>query len=188
MNASAAAPIVNVGLSPLDEGTLNTGAGTISSSNLGKTAKITSSGKGAAASVTIIVPGTNNDLQISAKTFGTAFNGVTVNFTNGAAGTGPGSETVAYDEVSKTLTFEIAPEPTDKFVVWRYSLGNNLTSLTRTEYNDSGENITNSGTGKQLAGTGGHCFKDRIARCRQNVCGLFSNAHRHQCGGSRGCW
>jgi hypothetical protein len=72
--------IVSVGLSALDEGIVNNGAGSISNSDFGKTAKIASNGKGAAATATIAIAGDNNDLRITAKTLGTQYNGVKVNF------------------------------------------------------------------------------------------------------------
>ena len=46
------------------------------------------------------------------------------------------NETVVYDSTPKTLTFAVAPAPTGKFVVWRYSLGNNWSSLQRSQYDD----------------------------------------------------
>jgi len=145
----AVAAVVDVSLTPKDGGKPNTGAGTFKAADLGKPARTTINGKDAiAAAATIVVPGLNNNMRISAKTAGVVFNGVIVSFTNPNPNPGPGAETVVYDVVANTLVFSIAPQPTNKFVTWRYSLGNNWSSLTRSEYDDTGANITGNPDGK----------------------------------------
>ena len=58
----------------------------------------------AAASATVVIPGPNNDLQITAKTQGSAFDG-TVSFIN--TGKAVGAELITWDQDQKLLTFDI---------------------------------------------------------------------------------
>ncbi len=62
---------------------------------------------GTRAAATLVSPGANNDLEITAATPGTEANGVAVSFVANPA-ISEGNETVAYDSTSKTLTFQIA--------------------------------------------------------------------------------
>lgn len=70
---------------------------------------------GALATATVVGAGANNDLVFQAKNSGTALNGVTVQFVN--TGAAPGTETVAYDSVAHTLTFDVGPTTTANTVI-----------------------------------------------------------------------
>ena len=61
---------------------------------------------GTRAAATLVSPGTDNDLEITATTPGTTANGVTVSFVANPTIT-EGNETVAFDPTTKTLTFQI---------------------------------------------------------------------------------
>jgi flagellar hook-associated protein 3 FlgL len=70
---------------------------------------------GALATTTIVGAGANNDLVFQAKNPGTALNGVKVQFVN--TGAAPGTETVSYNSVAKTLTFDVGPTTTANTVI-----------------------------------------------------------------------
>src|SRR5262249_28754214 len=113
----------------------------------------TTNGKDATfATATIVAPGANNDLKITATTAGKAYNGKVI-FTSTAAA--PGQATPVWNASATpdpTLTFNILPDPTNQFVPWRYSLGNNLKNLSVSQYSSSNANVTGTANGtKALA-------------------------------------
>ena len=137
-NTAGVVDIIKISLSTLDGGVPNTGQGKIQKTDLGRPARLTAGGKdGAAASAKLVIAGLNNDLLITATTKGTASNGIVVTFSNSAS-VRPGHETVVYAAGPKTLTFQIASAQAITYFTWRYSLGNNLSSFTRTRFDDAG--------------------------------------------------
>ncbi len=65
---------------------------------------------GRKSSVAFTFAGANNDLRVRARRAGPEWDGFAVDFVDG--GVPPGGETVAYDPVGKTITFNIAPGST----------------------------------------------------------------------------
>ena len=70
---------------------------------------------GALATATVVGSGPNNDLVFQAKSSSTALNGVTVQFAD--TGAAPGTETVSYDSVAHTLTFDVGPSTTANSII-----------------------------------------------------------------------
>jgi flagellin-like hook-associated protein FlgL len=95
---------INSSTAAKDLGLVPAGSGTSSPPTLG-----------ALATATVVGSGANNDLIFQAKEPSTTLNGTKVQFVN--TGAAPGSETVAYDSVAKTLTFDVGPTTTANAVI-----------------------------------------------------------------------
>lgn len=95
--------------------------------------------------------GDNNDLVITAKQNGAAYNGVAVNYVDGAT---VGSETASYDSFTNTLTVNIAAgESTAAQVAAAINAESTVPFTAEADFRDQ-TSISSRGTGAVNAGTG----------------------------------
>lgn len=104
---------------------------------------------GALASVSLVIPGANNDLTIQAATPGLQVNGVTVRFVD--TGLGAGNETVAFNAATRVLTFDVDTATTTAAGIAGVLAGSPLSAT----FNAVLANSDPGNTGTGLVGLGG---------------------------------